>query len=149
MRDIYAATIHELFKDRGAGVEVRPRSPNPDPVVRYYWLDFGKLSLKLRTGEAQCPPWSFGIVMMRRGGGCWSAGPHGRSPEEEARRFLDDALELPHAARNMAEAIRARFAPLADVELELPPREAISEPPTFDGCGIIVTNPWSTEGTSP
>jgi plasmid stability protein len=35
----HAAAIHELFKDLGFGVEVRPRSENPDPVVRYYWLD--------------------------------------------------------------------------------------------------------------
>ena len=35
----HAAAIHELFKDLGVGVEVRPRSENPDPVVRYYWLD--------------------------------------------------------------------------------------------------------------
>ena len=31
--------INELFKDLGFGIEVRPRSENPDPVVRYYWLD--------------------------------------------------------------------------------------------------------------
>ena len=31
--------INELFRDLGFGIEVRPRSENPDPVVRYYWLD--------------------------------------------------------------------------------------------------------------
>ena len=31
--------INELFKDLRAGVEVRPRSEDPDPVVRFYWLD--------------------------------------------------------------------------------------------------------------
>ena len=31
--------INELFKDLGFGIEVRPRSENPDPVARYYWLD--------------------------------------------------------------------------------------------------------------
>ena len=31
--------INELFKDLGFGIEVRPRSEDPDPVVRYYWLD--------------------------------------------------------------------------------------------------------------
>ena len=33
--------INELFKDLGFGIEVRPRSENSDPVVRYYWLDEG------------------------------------------------------------------------------------------------------------
>jgi len=33
---------------------------------------------------------------------------------------------------NLAEAIRARFAPLSDVELELPPREPMREPPDFE-----------------
>ena len=33
---------------------------------------------------------------------------------------------------NLAEAIRARFAPLGDVELELPPREPMREPPDFE-----------------
>ena len=31
--------INELFKDLGFGIEVRPRSENPDPVARYYWID--------------------------------------------------------------------------------------------------------------
>ena len=31
--------INELFKDLNVGVEVRPRSENPDQVVRFYWLD--------------------------------------------------------------------------------------------------------------
>ena len=35
------AAINELFKDLGFGIEVRPRSENPDPVVRYYWLEKG------------------------------------------------------------------------------------------------------------
>ena len=35
----WGTAINELFKDLGFGVEVRPRSANPDPVVRYYWLD--------------------------------------------------------------------------------------------------------------
>ena len=33
--------INELFKDLGFGIEVRSRSEDPDPVVRYYWLDEG------------------------------------------------------------------------------------------------------------
>ena len=35
------AAINELFKDLGFGIEVRPCSENPDPVVRYYWLEKG------------------------------------------------------------------------------------------------------------
>ena len=31
--------INELFRDLGFGIEVRPRSENPDPVARYYCLD--------------------------------------------------------------------------------------------------------------
>ena len=34
--------------------------------------------------------------------------------------------------RNLASAIRARFEPLGGVELELPPREPMREPPQFD-----------------
>ena len=33
---------------------------------------------------------------------------------------------------NLAEAIRARFAPLGDIELEIPPRQPMREPPDFD-----------------
>jgi hypothetical protein len=33
---------------------------------------------------------------------------------------------------NLAEAIRQRFAPLGGVDLELPPREFVNEPPSFD-----------------
>ena len=33
---------------------------------------------------------------------------------------------------NLAESIRARFAPLGGVELELPPREPMREPPDFE-----------------
>ena len=32
---------------------------------------------------------------------------------------------------NLAEAIRARFAPLGGVELEIPPREPMRDPPDF------------------
>lgn len=32
---------------------------------------------------------------------------------------------------NLAEAIRARFTPLGGVELELPPREPMRDPPDF------------------
>jgi plasmid stability protein len=58
------------------------------------------------------------------------AARHGRSMEEEARTLLRSALrdEVP-AGTNLAEAIRARFVPLGGVDLTLPKREPIREPP--------------------
>jgi plasmid stability protein len=58
------------------------------------------------------------------------AAQHGRSMEEEARTLLraalaDDARE----GRNLADAIRARFRRLGGVQLRLPAREPIREPP--------------------
>ena len=60
------------------------------------------------------------------------AAEHGRSMEEEARLILRDAVGAEAGAVNLASAIRARFAPFGGVELELPPREAMREPPSFD-----------------
>ena len=61
---------------------------------------------------------------------------HGRTIEEEAREILKVALEgetkLPEPPENLAEAIMARFQPLGGVELELPPRTPMREPPRFD-----------------
>ena len=58
------------------------------------------------------------------------AARHGRSMEEEARTLLRSALrdDTP-PARNLADAIRARFRRLGGVELGLPDREPIREPP--------------------
>ena len=53
--------------------------------------------------------------------------------EAEARMILETALQGSRApGRNLAERIRARFAPLGGVELDLPPREPAREPPRFD-----------------
>ena len=60
------------------------------------------------------------------------AAEHGRSMEEEARLILRDAVGAEAGGDNLASAIRARFAPFGGVELELPPREAMREPPGFD-----------------
>jgi plasmid stability protein len=58
------------------------------------------------------------------------AARHGRSMEEEARTLLRAALqEETMAGGNLAEAIRARFARLGGVDLRLPAREPIREPP--------------------
>ncbi len=60
------------------------------------------------------------------------AAEHHRSMEEEVRLILRDAVEHKPRGRNLAEAIRARMAPLGGVDLELPPREPGREPPSFD-----------------
>ncbi len=58
------------------------------------------------------------------------AAQHGRSMEEEARTLLRVALrdDIPPAA-NLADAIRARFRRLGGVELRLPGRQPMREPP--------------------
>ena len=62
------------------------------------------------------------------------AAEHGRSMEAEARRILQTALAgPPHSAqRNLYERIHARFAALGGVDLDLPPRAEVREPPQFD-----------------
>ena len=59
------------------------------------------------------------------------AARNGRSMEEEARRILRKAVGPEATGRNLANAIRARIVPLGGVDLELPPREPVREPPTF------------------
>ncbi len=61
------------------------------------------------------------------------AAANGRSMEAEVRDILQAALNRqPAAPQNLASAIRARFAPLGGVELELPPRSPMRKPPRFD-----------------
>jgi plasmid stability protein len=62
------------------------------------------------------------------------AARHGRSMEAEARRILQSALSASGAppARNLYERIHARFARLGGIDLELPPRDEMPEPPRFD-----------------
>ncbi|MGH9321782.1 MAG: FitA-like ribbon-helix-helix domain-containing protein [Vicinamibacteria bacterium] len=58
------------------------------------------------------------------------AAHHSRSMEEEARSILRDVLaEVEAPQNNLAEIIRARFRRLGGVELQLPPREPMREPP--------------------
>ncbi|MGH6794023.1 MAG: FitA-like ribbon-helix-helix domain-containing protein [Methylocella sp.] len=61
------------------------------------------------------------------------AAEHGHSMEAEARRILKTALSEQGRPRgpNLYERIRARFAPLGGVDLELPPREGVRELPRF------------------
>lgn len=60
------------------------------------------------------------------------AAEHGRSMEEEAREILRQVVGQQKPAHNLAAAIRARVAPLGGVELDLPAREPMREPPAFD-----------------
>ena len=52
--------------------------------------------------------------------------------EEEARLILRDAVGRRPSSENFARIIRTHFGPSIGVELELPPREAGREPPSFD-----------------
>jgi plasmid stability protein len=57
-----------------------------------------------------------------------------RSMEDEARNILREALARDSAAPgNLAKAIAARFKPLGGVDLDLPDREPMREPPRLDG----------------
>ncbi len=60
------------------------------------------------------------------------AAEHGRSMEEEVREILRQAMAERAPPKNLAAAIRARVADLGGVELELPPREPMREPPSFE-----------------
>jgi antitoxin FitA len=58
------------------------------------------------------------------------AAHHRRSMEEEARHILRVTLaEDPTSPGNLVEAIRRRFEPLGGVDLLLPAREPMREPP--------------------
>ena len=61
------------------------------------------------------------------------AARHGRSMEEEARQVLSAALaDEPKRALNLAASIRRHIEPLGGVDLELPVREPIRNPPNFE-----------------
>jgi plasmid stability protein len=60
------------------------------------------------------------------------AAGHGRSMEEEAREILREVVGEARRSQNLAAAIRARVAPLGGVDLGLPPREPMRDPPAFD-----------------
>ena len=61
------------------------------------------------------------------------AAEHGRSMEEEAREIIRHVVTEPTTPRNLAASIRARMAPLGGVDLDLPPRDPMREPPRFAG----------------
>jgi plasmid stability protein len=60
------------------------------------------------------------------------AAQRNRSMEEEARDILRTVLaQEPAQAENLADAIRRRVEPFGGVELPLPPRGPMREPPDF------------------
>ena len=61
------------------------------------------------------------------------AAENGRSMEQEARDILRAALDQESlTGKDLVSAIRARFAPLGGVELDLPLREPMRKPPQLD-----------------
>ncbi len=59
------------------------------------------------------------------------ASANGRSMEEEARIILREAVGREAEPENLASFIRECFEPLGGVELKLPSREPMHEPPEF------------------
>ncbi|MGY3452298.1 FitA-like ribbon-helix-helix domain-containing protein [Bradyrhizobium sp. USDA 4353] len=57
------------------------------------------------------------------------AARHGRSLEDEAREILRQAVGDTAPAKNLGQRIHARFAALGGVELDLPERKPMREPP--------------------
>lgn len=63
------------------------------------------------------------------------AAAHGRSVEAEAKDILSSALggAVPEPVPgNLADAIRAIVEPIGGIELELPIRQPVREPPRFE-----------------
>ncbi len=61
------------------------------------------------------------------------AAKHGRSTEDEARNILRAAVaEVDTEPENLYQAIRRIVEPFGGFELEIPPREKMREPPSFD-----------------
>ncbi len=57
---------------------------------------------------------------------------HHRSMEEEVRLILQEAVDRKLSSRGPTEITRSIFGPDNGVDLELPPRGPVREPPTFD-----------------
>jgi plasmid stability protein len=60
------------------------------------------------------------------------AAEHGRSMEDEVRDILRNAVREPKPPTNLATAIRARIAPSDRMDIDLPKREPMPEPPQLD-----------------
>ena len=64
------------------------------------------------------------------------AAEHRRSMEEEARTILREAVDLKVTpAKGLGAALHELFRPFGGVELDIPPREPMREPPRFDRGG--------------
>ena len=61
------------------------------------------------------------------------AAENGRSMEQETREILYAALDEDTApSKSLGTALHELFKPLGGVEIEVPPREPMREPPQFD-----------------
>ncbi len=59
------------------------------------------------------------------------AATNGRSMEEEARVILREAVEEEASEKGLGTKLHELFKPLGGVELDIPPREPMREPPGF------------------
>jgi len=60
------------------------------------------------------------------------AASRGRSMEEEARSIIREAVERETNSADLATTLRDRFGPLGGVELEIPQRAPMPDPPRLD-----------------
>lgn len=60
------------------------------------------------------------------------AAERGHSMEEEAREILREAVGDLRSPMNLAQRMRARVARTGGVDLDIPARDAMRSPPTFD-----------------
>ncbi|MCY4113073.1 MAG: plasmid stabilization protein [Chloroflexi bacterium] len=70
-----------------------------------------------------------GLKQHQRIGAAENQRPDKQAPRNTLRSLPDDATS---ANPDLGSSIRARFAPLGGIELELPPRELIRNPPHFN-----------------
>ena len=61
------------------------------------------------------------------------AAEHGRSMEEEAREILRKAVGESRPPLDLAHRLRARVAKAGGVDLDIPARDALRDPPAFGG----------------
>lgn len=77
------------------------------------------------------------------------AAQNDRSMEAEARAILEAALAAPEEDQtDLAAFARGLFAPLGGVELDLPAREPVRDPPTFAGGDDPAPSPGLAPGGS-
>lgn len=59
------------------------------------------------------------------------AAAHGRSVEDEVLDILRRSVVPPQPPRNLARSIRSRVAPFGGVELDIPDRTLMGDPPSL------------------